>query len=290
MNTFTPCFPPVILEKFLDLAKYLADKKTGKASLDINLGTSRLSFSVDHASHLQTGTPSQDLPKKLRKKSPSDQKRDSLRMEKHLEKKRNSTPPADSPSSNNSTPPAEIAQENVIEEPPSFTNITEDMDTVEEIVEEIVPVKSRNKTEANDESKNLSLTSPILHPPPIISPLKSPVTPPKKSFDLDDPNDWPHELSSENSEFLITVVIVNDENDEKSSIASLQRTFKKCNIRSLDPKLRPQVREGYFGYQINFNQLHPNQLQNTLKKIKKNFISVQDSRFCNFIVNGFVLF
>ena len=134
MTTFIPCFPPVILEKFLDLAKYLADMKTGKASLNINLGSSRLSFSVDHAPHLQTGTPSQLKKKKLRKKSPSDRKRDSLRREKFLEEKRRSSPPAESSSSDDPNPYTEIAQETVIEESQSIANITEDMDTVEEVV------------------------------------------------------------------------------------------------------------------------------------------------------------
>ena len=140
MNSFTPCFPPVILEKCLDFAKYLTEKKTGKASLEINLGTSRFAFSMDQTSQIQTGSSSQDHPKKLRKKkSPSVRKRDSLRMEKHLENKRKATPPANSSSSNNSTTPAELNQEVLIEEFPLISNNAKDMDTVEEIVPENKP-------------------------------------------------------------------------------------------------------------------------------------------------------
>jgi len=168
MNTFTPCFPPVILEKCLDLAKYLAEKKTGKATLHINLGTSRFDFSVDHASDLQTGSPSLVIPKKLRKKSPSDRKRSFLRREKFLEEKRNASPPVDSPLSDNPNTSAEISQEPVIEESPLVTNNSEDMD----IVEENVPVNSpRNDTETKDDLQNLS--------PPAHSPI-SPANPPLK--------------------------------------------------------------------------------------------------------------
>ena len=74
-------------------------------------------------------------------------KRDSLRIEKHLEEKRKATPPADSPSSNNSTTPAELNQEVVIEESPLITNNAEDMDTAEETV----PVnKPRDKLTAHE--------------------------------------------------------------------------------------------------------------------------------------------
>ena len=40
-------------------------------------GRRRFSFSVDHGSQVQTGSPSQVLMKKPRKKSPSDRRRDS---------------------------------------------------------------------------------------------------------------------------------------------------------------------------------------------------------------------
>ena len=91
MSSFTPCFPPVILEKCLDIAKLIAQKKTGKATLEVNLGSSRFNFSCDNSFKIQTGPSRQDHWKKnTRKKSPSDYRRNARRLEKFLEEKRSS--------------------------------------------------------------------------------------------------------------------------------------------------------------------------------------------------------
>jgi len=188
MNTFTPCFPPVILEKCLDLAKNLADKKTGNATLEINLGASRFSFSMDHSSPIQTGSSRQDILKKKRKKSPSDRRRDSLRRENHLERKRNPSPPGVSSSNPVSTSSMEISDSPqvpvIIEEP-----VTNTSDTVEV---EPVPVinATRNESEIKDDDDDddddddnasnsmISINeepTQILDLPPAISPINSPL-------------------------------------------------------------------------------------------------------------------
>ena len=144
------------------------------------------------------------------------------------------------------------------------------MDTVDETVT------------VNQESRSIM---EVVTPPPIISPLISPVKPPKKSSSvtlfLDEPNSWPQELSSGN-DFSCYVVISG--NDEKSATASLQRTLKKCNIRSINPRYRQSTREGFFGYQINVHQLHT-----TLRKIETNWISIQNSQLYNFCLEGFII-
>ena len=58
----------------------------------------------------------------------------------------------------------------------------------------------------------------------------------------------------------------------------------------IEPKYRKCTREGYFGYNIYISQLHPKQLQSTLRKIKSNYIFVQDSQLCNFHLKNFIIF
>ena len=48
-SSFTPFFPPLILEKCLDLAKLITENKTGRANLKINLGNSRFNFAFENA-------------------------------------------------------------------------------------------------------------------------------------------------------------------------------------------------------------------------------------------------
>ena len=139
MSTFTPLFPPLILDKCLDLARCIAKQKTGKAALEVNLGDSRFNFSVDYSSNFQTGRSSQGT--KLKKKSPSDQRRDARRKQKFLEKKRSSSPPSavapldpSTTSSNPSIDPSSPIENQVIEETLPNTETTEDMETLEETV------------------------------------------------------------------------------------------------------------------------------------------------------------
>ena len=149
------------------------------------------------------------------------------------------------------------------------------------LLEETVPLSNVSK-----------IITEVDIPPPLISPLTSPVKPPEKSpsieLFLDEPDTWPQELSNVNCDFSITAVIAG--NDEKTSLASLQRTLKKINLRYMEPKYRKCTREGYFGYVLYINQLQPKQLQSTLRKIKSNFISIQDSQLCNFYLKNFIIY
>ena len=158
MSTFTPFFPPLILDKCLDLAKYITEEKAGKAALEVNLGGSRFSFSADFSSTNRTGRSSQGF--KLKKKSPSVLRRDAARKEKFLEKKRIASPPTSvlppDPSSTSPTPcvdTATVTAKPVIEEGSSSMEASEDTETMDMIVDEVsVPVKTppRNTSNSDD--------------------------------------------------------------------------------------------------------------------------------------------
>ena len=152
MSTYTPLFPPLILEKCLDLSRCIAKQKTGKAALEVNLGDSRFNFSVDFSSNFQTGRSSKGS--KSKKKSPSDQRRDARRKQQFLEKKRSSSPPSavapmdpSSTVSNLSTDSSSPTENPVIKENLPNTETSEDMETMEEIV----PVRSLTRNVSNSD-------------------------------------------------------------------------------------------------------------------------------------------
>ena len=202
MNSFTPCFPPGILEKCLDLAKCLTQKKTGKATLELNLGNSRFKFSLGNTSNIKSVSSSGGLAKKPKKKSPSDRKRDAMRIEKYLEEKRNSSAPSATPSQPSPTPSMDSTpsvDSPVIEETPQIADAIsptppmelpvinespqiKENDDAMEIVEDItrVPVITETRNKADDASDstiplNNELTQNSINIPPLISPICSPI-------------------------------------------------------------------------------------------------------------------
>ena len=154
MNTFTPNFPPALLEKCLDFSRYIAEK-TGKATFEINLGNSRFFFSADNCHQSPAGAASRGPGRAsnrgpFKRKSPSDRKRDALRKEKFLDRKRNSSPPgAPYESSDLPNPPVDSAMESTspVKEPPNA-----------------------GKSAAMDTTEN----STPLDLPPVISPINTP--------------------------------------------------------------------------------------------------------------------
>ena len=149
MSTFTPYFPPLILEKCLDLARDITEKQNGKAAFELNLGNSRFKFSIDNSLNTKTGFPSRGS--KSKNKSPSDRRRDALRRQKFLEKKRISSPPSAVSSSDSSS--ADAAQVPVIKTPSTPpTMVSEEkevMDTAEE--EENVPSENATRNDSDQE-------------------------------------------------------------------------------------------------------------------------------------------
>jgi len=202
MSFNIPTLPPSFLDRCLAISEHLQAMKSGSAKLEAS--PSHFFFSVDHPpgnkesghSTSQPGPPSLFRRWKIKKKSPSDLRRNARRHEEFLERKRNLAQPAASSSSN---PPSStdlpssaddvslisetpmvvenndimdtessdqsckdvLENENleaVIKESPSVTNNTEDMETAEVII----PVNGpRNKQKTQDHSQNDSLPSPI---------------------------------------------------------------------------------------------------------------------------------
>ena len=116
----------------------------GKAAFEVNLGDSRFKFSIDHSLNTKTGFASRGS--KSKNKSSSDRRRDALRRQKFLEKKRISSPPSAVPSSfSSSASPTDTAQVPVIETPSTpATMATEDSEVMDTVEEDNVP--SENKT------------------------------------------------------------------------------------------------------------------------------------------------
>ena len=186
MSSFTPSFPPLILDKCLDLARYIANEKAGKAALEVNLGNSRFNFSIDFSSNIRTGRSSPGSNSK--KKSPSDQRRDARRKQQFLEKKRTSSPPSpvtplDPSSLNPSVAPSSLTVNPVIEEFLPNIEASEDMETMEEIVEkqDSIPVISPTRNVSNGDCGSVSASriplknEQIKDLPRAISPINSPM-------------------------------------------------------------------------------------------------------------------
>jgi len=97
-----PTLPPAFLESCLAFSKQLYAMKTGVAKLEAS--PSHFLFSVDHSpGNKETGNFT-DRRWKIKKKTPSDLRRDARRSEKFLEEKKNSYQPAASASTSSSNP------------------------------------------------------------------------------------------------------------------------------------------------------------------------------------------
>ena len=162
------------------LVWYIAKEKTGKAAIEVNLGDSRFNFSIDFSSHIQTGRPSEGS--KLKRKSPSDQRRDARRKKEFLERKKVSSLPSAvsplDPSSTTSTPTMETSS-NMSNVPvdnakvsaipvnqPSNSGKREAMDTTED--KHVPEISSRNESKETTIASQLDL-------PTAISPINSPI-------------------------------------------------------------------------------------------------------------------
>merc|ERR1712105_288823 len=170
----------------LDLARYIANEKAGKAALKVNLGNSRFKFSIDFSSYIRTGRSSPGS--NLKRKSPSDQQRDARRKQQFLEKKGTSSPPSavtpmDPSSSNPSVAPSNLTANPVIEEFLLNIEASEDMETMEEIVEkqDSIPAISPTRNVSNSDCGSVSASKiplenePIKDLPRAMSPINSPV-------------------------------------------------------------------------------------------------------------------
>lgn len=188
MNTNIPTLPPSFLDRCLALSEHLYAMKSGSAKLEAS--PSHFLFTVDHPpgnkesgpSHSRTGWYSPYGRWKMKKKTPSDLRRDARRHKKFLEKKRNFSQPAafssNSPPSTNLQSSVDFSNLSSISETPLLVENNEDMDTEssdqpseaipEKDVKESLPVEeslpvissSRNNSESIDAAQALSSSSP----------------------------------------------------------------------------------------------------------------------------------
>ena len=273
-----PFFPPLILEKCLDLAKLITENKTGRANLKINLGNSRFDFIYENASSSKAPSGISNKARKPKKKSPSDRRRDVLRRQKFLEKKRSSCPQNTSPSTASSAPSsANVSAEPAIKEYSLNAEASIDTESLEEIIE------TETSYPVNDDTRIMDADVPSP-----ISPISSPssisnVDPPKPIASLP-PNNIPIDLNITKKD--LPPEFIENYSDETISISvllngrlkpaetSLRRTLKKCNLRSIEPKLHLHLEEKAKSiFQISIRK---KTLQNTLLSILNNWISVEE--------------
>jgi len=108
-----------------------------------------------------------------KKKSPSDQRRSALRLEKFLEEKRNSSEPAASPSNSSSASSLDTSTDSTLSETEESPVVPENVDAMDTLEEDIIPenIDTRKNLETNGD--NSSATDENPHPP-LISSKNSP--------------------------------------------------------------------------------------------------------------------
>ena len=277
-RSFTPFFPPLILEKCLDLAKLITENKTGRANLKINLGNSRFDFAFENSSSSKAPDGISNKARKSKKKSSSDQRRDFLRRQKFLEKKRSSCPENTPPLSASSNPSlANVSAQPAIKESPLNAEVSNDTETLEEIVD----TNTSNPVIENTRIMEVDVPPPIS---PISSPSSISNADPPKPITLLSPNnfridlnanqkDLPPELIENHSDETISISVLL-KGRLRSSETSLRRTLKKCNLRSIEPKLYINLEEkARTIFHISIRKIA---LQTTLLSILENWISFED--------------
>jgi len=190
MTNNIPTLPPSFLERCLAFSEHLHAMKSGSAKLEAS--PSHFFFSVDHPPGIKESGPSRSQARffspngwKLKKKSPSDLRRNARRHEEFLERKRNSCQPAASPS--NPPPPpdlqtsADLSNLSSISETPLHVENTEDMDTESSDLQSSEAIPESDDTRKDDpvtESRSKKETKSDDIPSdgilPIISHLNSP--------------------------------------------------------------------------------------------------------------------
>ena len=275
MSSFTPLFPPVILEKCLDLAKLITENKTGRANLKINLGNSSFDFSFENStSKALTGTTG--MARKLKKKSPSDRRRDILRKQQFLEKKRNSCPDNSSPSTASST---NVPADPATQEHPRNAEASNSLDNLEEFTEAEVPDPVENTT------RNMEVDVPSPISPLSPSPIQNRPYVPPNTFIINlnkDKKDLPPDLFENHIDEMIPITVILNGN-RKTTESSLRRTLTKCNLRSIEPKVHSNQQDYLFSPNNQKDKaqslftivLRKTNLQNTLKNILINWIPVE---------------
>ena len=128
-------------------------------------------------------------------------------------------------------------------------------------------------------------------PPAIISPMSSPE---KKVWNIVNLSEYSEQLSSifndpKNHDNSVPITTFITANNSKAAIASLNRTLKKCNLRSIEPMKVENSKdwvlpEGEFAFKF---KIISKNVKTTLFNIKNNWISSQEAQLSGFFLKNF---
>jgi len=299
-----PTLPPPLLERCLALSEHLFAMKSGSGKLE--LSPSHFSFSVDHPPgnkeagyRYETSTPRLNPMK--RKKTPSDLRRNAARKKKHLDEKNfmaSSASPGTStviPSSNTEEPPtpSSVMPPSNTEEPPTPSSVIPPSNTEEQ---------DSNPYNMNPDNTDLPDTIMEVENQTPCSPQNVAEDPESIEEEISEDEfseeetvrekitigDWPEDFSKliKNNNESLDVTVIIYANDFKTAIASLKRTFKKCNLRNIEPrKLEHEGSVNSFAFEFTIILKH---LKTTFGNMKKNWIQIDESKLIGFLAKGFL--
>jgi len=317
-----PTLPPAFLERCLALSEQLNTMKSGAAKLEVS--PSHFLFSLNqHPGNKETGSTFPIKPHHIkRKKTPSDLRRNARRMAEHLKNKniaKNSTTSSpenpepstlihptskeDSISTKNPEDNSPGESPETADKPPS-SNDTPSENEVQMDVEKLV---LEHVSDVNPENTDLPDTNMEVEEQIPLSPQN--VTEDQENIEEEISEDefseeetirekitigdWPEDLSKaiKNSNTSLDVTVIVCANEFKSAIASLKRTFKKCNLRDIEPRKLEHVPvkvEGSvnsFAFEFTIILKH---LKAIFGNMKKNWITIDESQLIGFLAKGFL--
>lgn len=144
----SPILPLVFLDNCLALSRQITDMKTCSAKLEVNLGPSRYSFSINPSPEQPAGLPSQKNQEKQivirRKKTPSDIRRNAKRLTHFLNRKNRQYAEVVSPNLNQN-----IESNDLIENLADSQVVSQDSGSQEPSKESNLTVSKKNSQESN---------------------------------------------------------------------------------------------------------------------------------------------
>ena len=306
MITNLPTLPPALLEGCLAFSKQLYAMKSGVAKLEIS--PSHFLFSLNQfPGNNETGPTFSNLDQIQRKKTPSQRKRDQRRWEEHKERK--STPVAESPPKVKKPPimepptavqppptlePSQVVEPSQAVGPPQVAKLPQFVESPQfvEPSQSVEPPKVVEPSQFVDLQQVVERPAIIVelppamdsqsrmevdYPPPVLSPMVSPARPSNSSNKL---SELPDELLDDTCKLLVVI----SSKQSQSAIASLRRTLKKINQKSIKIETVEELgkkMEDTFGYKLN---VLPNRFKHIVQNINKNWISVDHASILHFFI------
>jgi len=298
-----PTLPLVFLERCLALSEHLFAMKSGSAKLE--LSPSHFIFTVNHPPDMskEPGSRSSNFPKPTkRKKTPSDLRRNALRMKKFLEEKNQpTTMPSSDAGTSLHTSPTDISppkDEKLPSPTPSISTVTSA--NTEEPTHHPTPTHENQDLPDMEVDTNGPMTPEKEDVPEVLDDIdvSQDSSPDAFSFKMPiskivDLCDWHEDLNTvqnnpNNSNTLTVAAIVCAENSN-SAKGSLQKTLKKCNIRSIEPKRVNNLVEDHranensdtFAFEFKVNK---KTIKAMILNMTKNWMPVKQSHLAGFLI------